>query len=45
MTKWFKSIRDFYKEYEDYMKTDLIMYGTFILAFIIFLICITVFDM
>lgn len=44
MIRWFKSLRDFYKQYEVYMKTDLIMYATFIVAFIIFLICITVFD-
>lgn len=40
MIEWFKSVHPFYKQYEEYMKTDLIMYGTFILATILFFIFI-----
>ena len=38
MIRWLKSVRDFYKKYEEYMKTDLIMYAVFIIAFVVFLI-------
>jgi len=40
MIRWLKSVKDFYRKYEEYMKTDLIMYATFIVAFIIFMIFI-----
>lgn len=40
MIEWFKSVYRFYKEYEVYMKTDLIMYATFIIATILFFICV-----
>jgi len=40
MIEWFKSVYRFYNEYEVYMKTDLIMYITFIIATILFFICV-----